>query len=572
MSADPDQRISSVDNPSPRWGAILDAVARVVDHLDASLSVEDAMPGILSILGIATGVSRVYVFEQINQGTDDARFRQRFEWCAPGVEPQIDHPDLQAIDLADMGFQRWVRELAAGRPVFGDVADFPDNERPLLEEQAIRSLLVQPIFSAASWWGFIGFDACAEPRSWHPMEVDTLRVAAHVCGMALALELREAHARYAYKMEALGRMAGGIAHDFNNLLSVMHGNVSLLRRDAERAGLEKSPRLAELDQAIDQAARLTRELLDFGRPRDEGAPVTAPLATIRAMESLLHRVAGAEVRLDVDALGEVSPVRIVPSRLEQIVLNLVANARDAMPDGGTLQVRLRTLDASAALAFGDVLGPGEYTMLMVRDTGHGIPEEIRERIFEPFFTTKGTGRGTGLGLSTVYGIVSAANGALRLASASAGTEVRVYLPVDRSNETPLPRDEAPIPLALGNGERIAVCDDNANVLEWLEHVLSDAGYHVTTDSSAEACRQRPEIVCGEVDLLLTDVRMAPMDGPTLAAELRKRVPTLRTVYMSGFTANLLSGLREGDVLLDKPFTREQLLVAVAQALRVRQTG
>ncbi len=554
---------------SPRWGAILDAVARVADLLNESPSVVEAMPEVLSVLGRATEVSRVYVFEHIARGRGDARMRQRFEWCAAGVEPQIDNPELQDMDLVAAGFARWVSELNAGRPVVGDVLDFPEDERPLLESQAIQSVLVQPIFADSFWWGFIGFDACEVVRTWHPMEVDTLRVAAHVCGMALALEARETHARHAYKMEALGRMAGGIAHDFNNLLTVMHGNVELLRREATRAGLEPSRRLVELDQAIAQAARLTRELLDFGRPPDERAPITEPLETLRSVEPLLRRVVGADVRFDLDALGEIAPVRIAPSRLEQIALNLVTNARDAMPEGGTLQLRLRTLEASEARVYGDVLPPGEYTMISVRDSGHGIAESIRERVFEPFFSTKDAGRGTGLGLSTVYGIVSAASGAVRLTTSESGTELRVYLPVDRTSSPPSERESSEAVFEGGNGERIAVCDDNAASLEWIAHVLTDAGYRVTVDASPTECLSRPEVVCGELDLLLTDVRMAPLDGPTLAAELRARVPELRTVFMSGFTANLLTGLNDGDILLDKPFTREQLLHAVARALKPR---
>jgi len=240
-----------------------------------------------------------------------------------------------------------------------------------------------------------------------------------------------------------------------------------------------------------------------------------------------------------------------------------------MPEGGTLQLRLRTLEASEARVYGDVLPPGEYTMISVRDSGHGIAESIRERVFEPFFSTKDAGRGTGLGLSTVYGIVSAASGAVRLTSSESGTELRVYLPVDRTSSPPSERASSDAVFEAGHGERIAVCDDNAASLEWIAHVLTDAGYRVTVDASPTECLSRPEVVCGELDLLLTDVRMAPLDGPTLAAELRAKVPELRTVFMSGFTANLLTGLNDGDILLDKPFTREQLLHAVARALKPR---
>ncbi|MBX3248137.1 MAG: GAF domain-containing protein [Myxococcales bacterium] len=407
-------------------GAILDAVARAADRIHAACSVAEALPDVLAILGPAAGVSRVYVFEHVAHVRDDARIRQRFEWCAPGVEPQIDNPDLQDADLVAMGYGRWVRELTAGRAIVGDVADFPEEERPILEAQSIRSVLVQPIFAGKYWWGFIGFDACDDVRAWHPVEIDSLRVAAQVCGLALALESRDAFARHAYKMEALGRMASGVAHDVNNLLAIMQANVDLLRRGEVDVG----ERLFELNHAIDQASRLSRELLAFGRPADARAPLTEPLEALRNVEGLLRRVAGRAVRLELDAEGEIAPVRIAPSQLEQIALNLVTNARDAMSDGGVILLLVRTLDASEASALGDELPAGRYTLLSVRDSGHGIPVELHDRVFEPFFTTKESGQGTGLGLATIYGAVSAAGGAVRLTSAAGeGTEVRIYLPV-----------------------------------------------------------------------------------------------------------------------------------------------
>ncbi|MBK8591743.1 MAG: hypothetical protein IPN77_22010 [Sandaracinaceae bacterium] len=414
-----------------RWRAILDAVARVADRIHATQSVREAMPQVLGILGRATQVSRVYVFEHIPHSLNDARMCQRFEWCAPGVEPQIDNPDLQEADLAELGFARWVAELRAGRAIYGDVDQFPESEQPVLEMQGIQSLLVQPIFSGTYWWGFMGFDACETKRSWDAVEVDTLRIAAHVCGTALALEAREAESRSAYKMDALGRMAGGVAHDFNNLLTVMGGTVTLLKRELDAVPMERArAQLAVLDQATSQAARLTRQLLTFSSRRNSRAPVTAPTETLGEIEGVLRQIVGHEVEVAVDAPADVESVRIAPAQLEQIILNLVSNARDAMPDGGQLALQLRTLDSDAALVLGDRLDPGRYTLLSVRDTGHGIPAELHDRIFEPFFTTRDATQGTGLGLATVYGAVSAASGSLRLTSAPGqGTELRVYLPV-----------------------------------------------------------------------------------------------------------------------------------------------
>jgi signal transduction histidine kinase len=421
--------------PSPsidaRRGAILDAVARVTDHIHGAASVREAMPEVLAMLGRATGVSRVYVFEHLPHPVNDAHMRQIFEWCGPGVEPQIDNPALQDLDLVETGFGRWHSELRAGRVIFGDVCDFPESERPLLEAQAIESLLIQPIFAGTYWWGFMGFDACEGKRGWDAVEADTLRIAAHVCGAALALQTREAENRHAYKMDALGRMAGGVAHDFNNLLTVMSVSIDLLRRELGAPLPERArAQLAMLDQVTGQASRLTRQLLTFSRRKEERAPLTEPLETLRDIDALLRQLVGQNVRFEVEVPEHVEPVRIVPTQLEQILLNLVSNACDAMPEGGTLALRLATVDAPDALLSGDRLRPGRYTRISVSDSGHGIPAELHDRIFEPFFTTKDASHGTGLGLATVYGVVSAASGALRLTSAPGqGTELRVYLPV-----------------------------------------------------------------------------------------------------------------------------------------------
>jgi signal transduction histidine kinase len=274
------------------------------------------------------------------------------------------------------------------------------------------------------------------------VEADTLRIAAHVCGAALALQTREAENRHAYKMDALGRMAGGVAHDFNNLLTVMSVSIDLLRRELGAPLPERArAQLAMLDQVTGQASRLTRQLLTFSRRKEERAPLTEPLETLRDIDALLRQIVGQRVRFEVEVPEHVEPVRIMPTQLEQILLNLVSNACDAMPEGGTLALRLATLDAPDALLSGDRLRPGRYTRISVSDSGHGIPAELHDRIFEPFFTTKDASHGTGLGLATVYGVVSAASGALRLTSAPGqGTELRVYLPVasDDNGATPHP--------------------------------------------------------------------------------------------------------------------------------------
>lgn len=575
-----------------RQGAILHGVARATDRLLAAGTWKEALPEALAILGEATGVSRVYLFERLSLPGNHTRVCQTFEWVAPGIEPQINHPDLQDLDLDEGGFARWGPMMREGKAIFGDIHEFPEGERPLLEGQAILSLMVQPVFVGGSFWGLLGFDACERLQQWTVVEVDALRIATLVLGSAVHLEQREVHFRQAHKMEALGRMAGGVAHDFNNMLGVMVGSLDLLRRaistdsgtplTRDDPKIEQAVRhLAVIQQVTSQAVRLTRQLVDFSRRRETTALLTEPQIVVDAMSEVLRQVAGHRVELDLDARGLIEPVFMDPVHLEQIVMNLVVNARDAMPNGGVLQVRLRTLDAADARVFGDEIPDGRYTLLSVRDSGHGIPAELRDRVFEPFFSTKDVGHGTGLGLATVYGAVASAGGRLALTSAPGqGTELRVYLPVavdaeprrqvvEAGPSTPINR--------MGRGERIVVCDDNIAFRAWVVEVLEDAGYRVIVPVDAEACLALPELARREVDLLVTDVRMPGIDGPTLRKRMREIAPDLPTVYMSGFAAELLDREREErqgldptprpEAFLDKPFSREQLLDAIATALR-----
>ena len=559
-----------------RQAQILNAVARATEKILGAGSWRESAPLVLEILGEATGVSRVYLFERTRHEQAHAFVSQRNEWVRVGVEPQINNPDLQDIDLEASGFERWVELMRGGRAVVGDIEEFPPSERPMLEAQSIRSLLIQPIFAGPHWWGFLGFDACEQEQRWAPEEVDTLRVAALVLGSSVHLEQREQQFRQSHKMEALGRMAGGIAHDFNNMLAVMVASLDLLGRamtDPRQQG-QALQHLGVLHQAISKASQLTKQLLNFSRRRDTQARELDPLLSIRGMGELLRQAAGSRVRVEIDGVGVVEKIQIDPTQLEQLVMNLVVNARDAMPRGGALQIRLHTLESEEALAHGDTVPVGRWTMLSVRDSGHGIAPEIRDRIFEPFFSTKEVGQGTGLGLAMVYSALSSAGGHVRLASeAGLGTEIRLYFPVARAaaEERPAP-PPAPAVVYRGNGERVLVCDDNPALAAWAARALTEHGYRATPAEGPEQCLRAAEEERGEIALLLTDVRMPGMDGPTLWERLRERLPGLPVLFMSGFAADLLS--REGieassEAFLDKPFSREQLLAAVQGALQRR---
>jgi len=396
-----------------RRDAILDAVARCAELMAGSRPHAEFADEALRILGEATGVSRVYVFELKRFTAGKEVVSQRYEWAAPSVEPQIDNPDLQSVDMVDAGYARWLELLHEGKPVVGDIAQFPASERPMLEAQEILSLLAQPVFVGSRLWGFMGFDACARQQSWEKVEVDALRIAAFAFGASIQRQEREQQIVQMQRLEAMGRMAGGIAHDFNNVLLVLSGSLEAMRDEAAQTGVASSGFLsyAEVaDTALAQGQRLTRRLLEFSRQR-LGTPVDVDVRqAVERIAPLLRQAVGSGCRMDIRCAEGTPQVRIDPVQVEQILLNLVVNARDAMPAGGTVRIEVDTIDTTDAPAADIDLAAGVFVRLRVTDTGIGIPEELHGRIFEPFFTTKADKGGTGLGLSTVYAIVTGCGG------------------------------------------------------------------------------------------------------------------------------------------------------------------
>ncbi|MBM3961752.1 MAG: GAF domain-containing protein [Planctomycetes bacterium] len=420
-----------------RRDRVLDAVVRACDILSAQAPWRELVAPALAVLGDGTGVSRVYVFDVAADAAHRLLASQRFEWCAAGVAPQLHHPELQGLDLVAAGYERWVNAMTAGAPVVGDIEDFPASERPLLAEQGILSLLAQPVHVAGRWWGFIGFDACARRQRWAKFEVDVLRIAARVLGATIHQQEREAALRRTQKMEALGRMAGGIAHDFQNVLMILGAELDGLGDDLAGGAALTTDRRGAIDlmrQALLQASGLTRRLLDFSRRR-EGAPeLLAVDAALARAEPLLRQAAGSAVvlTLAVAATPAPWPIRIDPVQFEQVLMNLVVNARDAMPHGGRLRLGVAGVQADDAQAAADGVGPGDWTLLHVVDDGVGMSKEVQERIFDPFFSTKPPDQGTGLGLANVYSIVHAAGGHVAVTSAPGeGAAFRLYFPAAR---------------------------------------------------------------------------------------------------------------------------------------------
>jgi len=378
----------------------------------------------------------------------------------------------------------------------------------------------------------------------------------------LALQLRQAQ-----KMEAVGQLAGGIAHDFNNLLTAISCNVELLL-DAIAPSDARHDDVVQIREAADRAATLTRQLLAFSR-RQVLQPRALDLnVTVAGMERLLRRVISTDVRLHAQLEPAIPTVFADAGQMEQVMMNLVLNARDAMPSGGAIVVRTsrRQLRAPLQHRFG-IIPPGDYVTLAVKDCGTGIRADVLERLFEPFFTTKPQGKGTGLGLATVHGIVLQSSGHITVESVPRlGAEFTVYLPAYQASTPAAPPPSVHAP-SRPVGRTVLVVDDESAVRDVTMRAVARAGYRVI---GASGGAQALDLLAQEPDLstvlLLTDIMMPEMSGHELAARVAERFPAVRVASMSGFSADELS--RRGQVAhpqLHKPFTLPQLITFVNDA-------
>ncbi len=383
-----------------------------------------------------------------------------------------------------------------------------------------------------------------------------------------ALRLQLAHAQ---KMEAIGRLAGGVAHDFNNMLTAILGYATLILEEAPPAS-SIHEHADQIRRASESASGLTHKLLAFGRRQVLQAEPLDLGAMFESLLSLVGRVIGERIVIASDAQPGLWPVVADPVQVEQSLVNLAINARDAMPEGGTLHVHVRNHPCpEGELRDGYVVLPGDYVQVVVRDTGVGMDETTRKRMFEPFFTTKPKGKGTGLGLSSVYGFVKQSGGYINVTSApGAGTTIELLLPRAPAGRTP--KVEAVFPAAAVSPVRtgsatILVVEDEDAVRALAVSLLERQGYRVIQAANAGGALRVVERDRERIDLLLTDVVMPGMQGPELARLLRLEYPTLPVVFMSGYAAEELTDeMRRDAVLLPKPFSSATLLDAVGGAL------
>ena len=392
------------------------------------------------------------------------------------------------------------------------------------------------------------------------------------------LERKERLQAQAQRLESLGQLAGGVAHDFNNLLAVILNYVTFVSEEVAAAAADLDPArhleaasadLAQIKKAAERAAGLTHQLLVFAR-RDVIRPQVLDLDTvITSVEEMLRRTLGEHVELVISLAGDLWPVLADPGQLEQVLVNLAVNARDAMPAGGTLTIDTSNVTVDAdTIAGGSQARKGRNVRLRVSDTGTGMPADVAQHVFEPFFTTKPDGGGTGLGLATVYGILTQADGSIRIYSEpGAGTTFTITLPV--TAEAAIPATE-PVPYQRApKGETVLVVEDEEALREVTRRIFTRNGYQVITAANGPEALGVAGGHPGEIHLLVTDVVMPHMLGKEVAQEMRLIKPEIEVVFMSGYARAVLASQGRLDpnvALVEKPFSEADLLAMAGQVL------
>jgi signal transduction histidine kinase/ActR/RegA family two-component response regulator len=463
---------------------------------------------------------------------------------APDAVPRTIDAFLAGVHADD---RESVRRVLEGREIEGDTFE-------------IQYRLLQPDGSAR--W--------IEARGRR--QVDDRGEPASVLGVSVDVtEQRrlESQLRQAQKMEAVGQLAGGVAHDFNNLLTAVVGHANLALEDLPDDHRVRED-VMEILKAGERAAGLTRQLLAFSRRQVMQPEVIAVNDVISGVEKLLRRLIGEQIHIVLDLAASTDAVKVDPGQLEQVLINLAVNARDAMPDGGTLTLATTNVDLDEAYAHQHPgVGPGRYVMIAVTDTGTGMDAQTQTHLFEPFFTTKPAGKGTGLGLATVYGIVKQSGGFIYVYSEHGrGATFKVYLPATTEKpSTEAPRIEPA--RARGGTETILVVEDNPHVQAIARRVLAKLGYRVLAASSGEEALAVLNTGDARVDLVMSDVIMPGMTGPELCRQLSVRYPGLRVLFTSGYSNDAIvrhGVLEPGTMFIEKPYAPPALARKVREAL------
>jgi PAS domain S-box-containing protein len=445
------------------------------------------------------------------------------------------------------------------------------------EDRSRASAALRRLLSRTEEVNQVQFRVRHANRSWRALDANARSLLDDPAVRAVVVNARDVTDRYrleeqlrqAQKLESIGRLAGGIAHDFNNILTTILGCASFLEESAGPGflGIED---VREIKRASQRASDLTGQLLAFARKQVISPRSVVLNQLVANAQRFLQRVLGEHIELSTQLEPELWPIRIDPSQLDQLILNLAVNARDAMPSGGRLTIETGNLllDPAVAAGYAD-LAPGPHVVLTVSDTGEGMTSEVLPHVFEPFFSTKGAGKGTGLGLATVYGIVRQSGGQIAVQSeVSKGTTFKVYFPRSPDAAPPLEQRSERSSTAPGD-ERILVVEDDDMVRQLAVRALESAGYAVKSAS-------RPQAVIESVgerplpfDLLVTDIVMPGMSGKELASQLLACSPGLRVLYISGYTEDAIAHHGELDAgveFLAKPFSPVELCARVRAVL------
>ncbi len=376
------------------------------------------------------------------------------------------------------------------------------------------------------------------------------------------LRVSEAQFIQSQKMEGIGRLAGGVAHDFNNVLAVILMNAEAALENLEHKEVV-SRAVGQVKKSADRAAGLTRQLLAFTRKQVLEFKVVDLNIVARGMKEMLHSLIGADIDLKTSFDPNLWPVKVDYGQMEQVIMNLAVNSRDAMPGGGTLslQTENRVVDEKLSLDLG--LSPGDYAVLVVKDSGFGITKEIQAKIFDPFFTTKAPGKGTGLGLSTVLGIVQQSGGHITVSSApQEGTAFHIYLPRTVEVEESAKKEAEKSLAAQVQSRTILILEDEEELRTVLGMMLKKEGYQVLMPENSEEAIALSQEYSGQIHILLSDVVMPKMSGPDVAKVLMEMRPDLQLIFMSGYQDDKLDsqdGILKSAKFLQKPFSKNQLL-------------
>lgn len=531
----------------------------------------------LEQIGTFAGVDHCYIFRYQGKG-------QRAEMLCCW-------PDDGGMGLGNQTRDRlfeglsWFYDRISRQEVFRvqDVMELPSEalkEKNRFQKLGIHSIVCVPMVYGGRLIGFLGFDSAKQGKSWSEEILTLVKIIGEIFANALERQRveeektkLEEQLRQSQKMEAIGRLAGGVAHDFNNMLTGIIGYADLLLLSLDR-GHPLVGKVEEIKKAGKRAASLTQQLLAFSRKQLLQPKVLDLNAVVNELKKMLQRLIGEDIILETTLEPEPWPVKVDPNQMGQVLMNLVVNARDALPQGGKIIIRTANsrLDQTHGRLWGVQLQPGPYVLLAVADNGLGMDEKIMSHIFEPFFTTKELGKGTGLGLSTVYGIIKQSEGYIWVDSRPGqGTVFQIFLPRADGFSDALPDSSGSRTLLQGS-ETILVVEDNDLVRNLTREALQQFGYRVIEAANGElALKVLPEFR-DPIHLLLTDVVMPGINGRELAEKVLALRPDIKVLFMSGYTDNAIVQygiLEPGLSFIEKPFSPDVLAGRIRQVLNHR---